>query len=77
MQNFRDKQCVVSDVFSIRGAVDWLVVRSSQVFEVVLGQYKFCYKIATLDLHLNGKKVLLIYRFTSALAPKNADLKLK
>ena len=35
------------------------------------------YKIATLDLHLNGKKVLLIYRFTSALAPKNGDLKLK
>ena len=77
MQNFRDKQCLVSDVFSIRGAVDWLGVHFSQVFEVVLGQYKFCYKIATLDLHLNGKRVLLIYRFTSALAPKNADLKLK
>ena len=36
-----------------------------------------CYKIARLHLHLNGKKVLLIYRFTPALAPKNADLKLK
>ena len=36
-----------------------------------------CYKIATLHLHLNGKNVLLINRFTPALAPKNADLKLK
>ena len=36
-----------------------------------------CYKIATLHLYLNGKNVLLIYRFTPALAPKNADLKLK
>ena len=29
-----------------------------------------CYKIATLHLHLNGKNVLLIYRFTPALAPR-------
>ena len=36
-----------------------------------------CYKIATLHLHFNGKNVLLIYRFPPALAPKNADLKLK
>jgi len=41
------------------------------------GSVKICYKIATLHLHLNGKMVLLIYRFTPALAPENADLKLK